>query len=252
MFKLMSVTILFLFFTNLDFFWIWYLQHLPKKLGEEHVFYCYLFSYNNKDWQIEDTNFLSLVGGIISHYYLELGRYLETHYASWIGVEGFFFGGGNDFPWNTRWSLMTMIRSYCFKWLRNWSQFLWMQHGLSNLKQKVILLDKLHCNSKLPRWLKGAAVFQRRVLSGSHQLSIIFEIGKNFCSSDEKWGPKFFHFKQFVIFSYGNYKHKGITLITWYYLFNTLHQTHEIFSPPALRLIGARVHLELYRTVGPC
>lgn len=90
MFKLMSVTILFLFFTNLDFFWIWYLQHLPKKLGEEHVFYCYLFSYNNKDWQIEDTDFLSLVGGIISHYYLELGRHLETHYASWIVVEVFF------------------------------------------------------------------------------------------------------------------------------------------------------------------
>ena len=60
MLKLINLTVVFFFFANIHSFWIWCLQHVPKKLWQEHVYHC-------MDFVPEGTNCWSFVGGILSH-----------------------------------------------------------------------------------------------------------------------------------------------------------------------------------------
>ena len=59
------------FFRDIHTFWFWWLQHVPKELGQGHFYHCvtspFLFTTLNRRLGTEDTNCWSFVGGILSH-----------------------------------------------------------------------------------------------------------------------------------------------------------------------------------------
>ena len=68
MFKLINFIV---FFANIHSFWFWCLQHVPKELGQQHVYHCVksplLLTTLNKHLGTDDTNFWSFVSGILCH-----------------------------------------------------------------------------------------------------------------------------------------------------------------------------------------